>query len=342
MHEQALKHCEKRIKEYERRQQKMQQVELKAVNNRTSSVLAEWRHRLWSGSQGNLTKTTTNGHSMGNHYATAGSRFSSITKSSTSAVQRKVQAIKATKQQSGNADDSTDDFKVCEIDTAGKRSVRSLQGVRRDSEIIYVGTFGSSGEVIKRGKIADIFEVDGEAEGEGSTGSDSESRISQFTSSSLSRSISQPDFSCHEIEEDDEEYTEDDELCETGEILLHRRTGLFDRPTMFGTMAFRQSVTAELSEMQPDASSSSGLYSSGPLCSLSVPLIAYISDIGCSSAASTGAHKPKLNKPRAELVFSESDSDLHDSSDEDAQDSVDNSSLQRFLSAWGLGEYYHL
>lgn len=63
--------------------------------------------------------------------------------------------------------------------------------------------------------------------------------------------------------------------------------------------------------------------------------------IGCSSAASTSAHKPKINKPRADLVFSESDS-IPDSSDEDTTDSVDNSSLQRFLSAWGLGEYCHL
>lgn len=64
--------------------------------------------------------------------------------------------------------------------------------------------------------------------------------------------------------------------------------------------------------------------------------------LGCSSAASTSIHKPKMNKPRADLVFSESDSDLPDSSDEDATDSTDNTSLQRFLSAWGLGEYYHL
>lgn len=260
MQEQSLKHCEKRIREYERRQQKMQQVELKAINNRASSVLAEWRQRLWSGSQGNLSKATSIGHGIGNHYATAGSKFSSFTKSASSAVQRKVHAIKVTKQSSGIDDGLTDDFKVCEIDPAGKKSVRSLQGVRRDSEIIYVGTFGSSGEVIKRGKIADIFEVDGEGdgEGEGSTGSDAESRISQYTSSSLSRSISQPDFSCHEIEEDDEEYAVDDDLCGTEEILLHRRSGLFDRPAMFGTMAFRQSVTAALSDIQPDASSSSG------------------------------------------------------------------------------------
>lgn len=254
MQDQALKHCEKRIKEYERRQQKMQQVELKATNNRTSSVLAEWRHRLWSGSQGSLKKGA---FSSGNHYTTAGSKFSSMTKSTqSSSVQRRVQAIKSTKQAMSGTE-AAGDFKVCEIDPAGKRSVRSLQGVRRDSEIIYVGTFGSSGEVIKRGKIADVFEVTGEAEGDGS--SDSESRSSQYTSSSITRSMSHPDFSCHEMDEEDDEdeFTVDDELSEAEEILLHRRTGLFDRP-MFGAMAFRQSVSAALSELQPETSSSSG------------------------------------------------------------------------------------
>ena len=42
------------------------------------------------------------------------------------------------------------------------------------------------------------------------------------------------------------------------------------------------------------------------------------------------------------MVFSESDSDLIDSSDEDIIQSVDNSSLQRFLTAWGLEDHYHL
>lgn len=255
MQDQALKHYEKRIKEYERRQQKMQQVELKAANNRTSSVLAEWRHRLWSGSQGSLKKTTFNGPNPGNLYSTTGSRFSSLTKSSQSAVQRKVHAIKTTKQ-NANGDAATGDFKIGEIDPAGKRSVRSLQGVRRDSEVIYVGTFSSSGEVIKRGKIADVFEVEGEDEGEGEGSSDSESRSSRCTSSSMARSMSQPDFTCHDVEEDDDEY-DDGEASETEEILLHRRTGLFDRP-MFGTLAFKQSVSAALSELQPDTSSSSG------------------------------------------------------------------------------------
>lgn len=258
MQDQALKHCDKRIKEYERRQQKMQQVELKAANNRTSSVLAEWRHRLWSGSQGSLKKGAFNGQGNGNHYTTTGGKFSSMTKTAqSSSVQRKVQAIKSNKQAMCGTDTGGSDFKVCEIDPAGKRSVRSLQGVRRDSEIIYVGTFGSSGEVIKRGKIADVFEVSGETEGDGS--SDSESRSSHCTSSSMTRSMSHPDFSCHEMDEedDDDEYTVDDELSEAEEILLHRRTGLFDRP-MFGTMAFRQSVSAALSELHPETSSSSG------------------------------------------------------------------------------------
>lgn len=262
MQELALKHVEKRIKEYERRQQKMQQVELKAANNRTSSVLAEWRQRLWSGSQGNLKKTTLGGPTPGNLYTTTGGKFSSFTKSSTqSSVQRKVQAIKSIKQAT-DSDSASSDFKIGEIDLAGKRSVRSLQGVRRDSEVIYVGTFSSSGEVIKRGKIADVFEVEGEGEGEGEGSSDSDSRSSRCTSGSMARSLSQPDFTCHIVDDDDDEDEDDEfgndgEISEGEEILVHRRTRLFDRP-MFGTLAFGQSVSAALSELQPDASSSSG------------------------------------------------------------------------------------
>lgn len=46
----------------------------------------------------------------------------------------------------------------------GHRSVRSLTGLRRDSEVMYVGTFSNSGPH-QRGKIADVFAVeDDEAE----------------------------------------------------------------------------------------------------------------------------------------------------------------------------------
>lgn len=276
--EQAEKHCDKRIKEYTKRQQKLEQNmsdDLRATMFRPPTVLSDWKQRLWSSSQGNLKNavqrehleqqaTLKNIHSL---YASHGQRFSSLTggtiaKAAQSSVQRRAQAMKNARQMPSSISrhSMADDFKIGEVGPAGKRSVRSLQGFRRDSEVIYVGTFSSSGEIIKRGKIADVFDVDAEAdagtEADTDTYSDGESRSSRGTNSSLGRSLSQPDFICNEIEEEEAEDDADDELNE--DVLLHRRSGLFDRP-MFGTLAFRQSVTAALSELQPDTSSSSGL-----------------------------------------------------------------------------------
>lgn len=41
----------------------------------------------------------------------------------------------------------------------GHRSIRSLTGLRRDSEVMYVGTFSNTAPH-QRGKIADVFAVE--------------------------------------------------------------------------------------------------------------------------------------------------------------------------------------
>lgn len=215
--DQAEKQCEKRIKEYAKRQQKIEQaIDVKPMPHRPSTVLADLKHKLWSSSQGNLKQIPKEQTSIAN-----GTKFSTLVGGTISAprgpVQRKAQAIRAKLTQGAP---QADEFKIAEIDQNGKRSVRSLQGVRRDSEVIYVGTYSSNGDLGKRGKIADVFDMDETSE------------MGEFNSASeayktLSRSVSQPDFLSR---------NDDDEISE--EVMMQRPSGLFDRP-MLGSLAFR-------------------------------------------------------------------------------------------------------
>ncbi|CAG2069459.1 unnamed protein product, partial [Timema podura] len=91
---------------------------------------------------------------------------------------------------------------LCRQIEDGKRSLRSLTGLRRDSEIIYVGTYDTAGGG-KRGKIADVFETNGE----------------------LNRSVSEPDF----LHNPDSGFSD--------EVLLHEPASMFDRPG-FGSVVF--------------------------------------------------------------------------------------------------------
>lgn len=186
----------------------------------STTVLGDWKQRLWSTSQGNL-------KSLGNAKETLttanGTKFSTLVGGTISGnhgtVQRRVQASKARQMQPGGAD-----FKVREIEASGKRSVSSLQGLQRDSEVLYVGTFSSNVDIGRRGKIADVFDV--EEEGQVSDGEE-QSEASTRAGGTISRSFSQPDFLAGGM---------NDEVSE--EVMLQRPSGLFDRP-MLGSLAFR-------------------------------------------------------------------------------------------------------
>ena len=98
------------------------------------------------------------------------------------AVQKKAQALKM-KQQMEN------DFKIGEIEASGKRSIRSIQGLRRDNEILYVGTYdGTNDDSGKRGKLTNVFDVNSPVD------LDNLSEEAGEKYGTLSRSISQPDF----------------------------------------------------------------------------------------------------------------------------------------------------
>ncbi|XP_037039366.1 Usher syndrome type-1G protein homolog [Bradysia coprophila] len=299
--ENAEKQCEKRTKEYAKKQQKLDQTQendVRPMPHRPSTVLADWKHRLWSTSQGNLKQTQRE------QITANGTKFSALvggTIAGRGAVERKANAIKA-KQNSL----LQTDFKVGEIEPSGKRSVRSLQGVRRDSEVIYVGTFSANGDIGKRGKIADVFEVEDNEIG-GEIENETEKKRANGTYGTMARSFSQPDL----LEANEGEVSE--------EVILQRPSGLFDRP-MLGSLAFRRSVTAALSDLNADSSS-----------------------VGSSNTSTHKEHiKPRSFKPRTHLVVSDSESDDDDGST-DADEQEDGlTPLERFLTAWGLEEHIHI
>lgn len=227
MKEHAQKYSDKKAKQYSKKQQKFEQeVEIKPMPHRPSTGLAALKQKLLrTGSHGNLNNNQQQNGSappIRRDTLTVGSQnFSSIVGGTLSgaprgAVQRKAQLAQRAKQQQQMVDENVSDFKVGEVEPGGGRSVRSLQGVRRDSEVLYVGTFSSNNGTGKRGKIADVFEVDNmenENEDDDSNGP-------------LPRTLSQPNFFGA---------VEDDDLRE--QVMLQRPSGLFDRP-LLGSLAF--------------------------------------------------------------------------------------------------------
>lgn len=98
-------------------------------------------------------------------------------------------------------------MQISEIED-GKRSVRSIKGYRRDSEVMYGGTMENS----KRTLLEGIF-------------NESDAEL-QSTTGTLTRSISQPDFM--------------QELNNNSETIQQERAGIFVRPGI-GSLAFRYS-----------------------------------------------------------------------------------------------------
>ncbi|XP_042227960.1 Usher syndrome type-1G protein homolog [Homarus americanus] len=116
------------------------------------------------------------------------------------------------------------DFKVREVESDGKRSVRNLSGLRRDSEIMFVpGGSLSSTNNGKRGKISDVFD----------SSDDNRERP-------IHRTLSQPDFIFDGSDQPN----------------MQSRGSLFARPG-FGSVAFRSnSITATLSSLGTSGSDS--------------------------------------------------------------------------------------
>lgn len=197
--EKAKKHSEKRIKEFLKRQQKSEeQQEVERTN-----MLKTMKHKFWTGSHGNLSKLKDTNVQSKDTFSTLVGGGTLVQRS---AAQRKIQALKQSRQANANQGD----FKIGEVENGG-RTVRSIEGVRRDSEVLYVGTFQNAAND-KRGKIADVFEYDSNSiEGE---------RKSNSRMGTLSRCLSQPDF--HASGAIGSDIAED--------IKNQRPSGIFQRP----------------------------------------------------------------------------------------------------------------
>lgn len=203
--ERAKKHSEKRIKEFVKRQQKHDEQQKEPDK---STMLKSMKDKFLTRSHGNLSKLKDSSSLQSKD------TFSTLVGSGTvvqrGAAQRRIQALKQTRQANANSGD----FKIGQLEDGG-RTVRSIEGVQRDSEVLYVGTFQNSGNE-KRGKLLDVFEYE-------TSSIDGDKRSRQGT---LSRCLSQPDFLASGAI--------GSELAD--DVKNQRPTGLFDRPGL-GTLA---------------------------------------------------------------------------------------------------------
>ncbi|XP_030557757.1 Usher syndrome type-1G protein [Drosophila novamexicana] len=332
----AEKECEKRVKEYMKRQQQHRDLQPSSrqtlvSSSKSSNMLSTLKQKIWS-SQGNLNKAPRE-QSASAHQpqqpSRVGAKFSDLVgggggggSSSSSGgstiasrmgtVQKKPPGKPQHASACPHAAPSDGGFKVRELEPDGKRTITSLTGLQRDSEVLYVGTFSSTEDGNgKRGKIADVFELDADG-GERDTG-----RLGY--SAALSRSFSQPDIL------GDAQLAQ--ELSE--ELVLQRPIGLFDRPTMLGSIAFRRSVTAALSQLQLQTDGGDSMSSS---------TMRNASSSGNNNKSRSGGNKARLYLNLSDDSDSEGAGEDVYSEDEDEQE-VSASALQRFLTVWALDEY---
>lgn len=216
--EKAKKDAEKRIKDYNKRQAKAdaqaQKYQKRSMNdyNKSSSMINTLKLRIKSGSMSNLSATTATAPRNSFSAIISGGTLSGF-KGVTGTVQRKILANK------NKLATNDDDFKISEIED-GKRSVRSLTGLKRDSEVMYGGTL----ENPRRGRLDNVFN-----ENDYMTSATSETDTAPTVSngSVLKRSMSQPDFM---------------QQLDDGNSLQQEPASIFVRPGI-GSFAFRKSIT---------------------------------------------------------------------------------------------------
>lgn len=256
----AEKKYEKLLKKYAKQSQKLDEANdgLSATQSKgTNSKLSSITQKLWKGTiKGGSHSNGQNGVTTTSHvlYTPQANNFSSFVngtptvgaqsggntlkgfKGTMSMVKRQSAAVKMNKQRQQQLSNpfNNDDFKIGEIEPeSGKRSVRSIQGLRRDSEVLYVGTFQHNPDAGKRGAIGNLFEdldndeAVNEEDGELDGGASAEFAV-QFANgkkfSTISRSLSQPNFmrdngSAHDANLNDE-------------VMLQRPSGIFNRPSL--------------------------------------------------------------------------------------------------------------
>ncbi|XP_018326475.1 Usher syndrome type-1G protein homolog [Agrilus planipennis] len=269
--EKAKKDAEKKIKEFNKRQAKAdaqaQKYQKKVIGDYKPSVMNTLKMRIKSSSVSNLSAP-----------ASTVPRFSTMVSGGTVTSHKGVSGTVQRKILSKNRYASTDDdFKISEIED-GKRSVRSIRGVRRDSEVMYGGTIDPP----RRGLLENVFN-----EADYATNENKEP-------TNLTRSVSQPDF----VQE-----------LNNNENIHQEQSSIFNRAGL-GSLAFRKSINSTLQTFQMN----DGLTED-------------------SSIGSAGS----LAFRQKQFPNNSFDDDLSDP--ESSEDENPYNALERFLTAWGLGEY---
>ncbi|XP_012226682.2 pre-mRNA splicing regulator USH1G isoform X2 [Linepithema humile] len=212
LREKAEKDAEKRLKEYMKKQKiaetRAEKEQKKLIKDRVKSDF-DAMNELNSQRPGVLTFRGRMKPSP-----TFSDIVGTTTKRHGSTVCRKALAKKA-----------INDFKVVEVEVNGKKSVRSLTGVRRDSEVMYVGTYDTQPQHIgRRGKISDVWNT-------------------------LSKSQSTPDLLGERIYDEEEEDREEENLNVAKDTtFLQEPASIFNRPG-FGSVAFRRAITSTLDNL---------------------------------------------------------------------------------------------
>ncbi|CAL7946772.1 unnamed protein product [Xylocopa violacea] len=207
LREKAEKDAEKRLKEYMKKQKmaevKIEKEQKKQSKDRTKFDLATVNE---TGILPHKTSMLTFKGRM-KPSPTFSDIVGTTAKKHGSAVCRKALAKKA-----------VDDFKVVEIEVNGKKSIRSLTGLRRDSEVMYVGTYETQAQQIgRRGRISDVW-------------------------GTLSKAQSTPDLLGDRTFDDVEESGGDEINGIRDNVLLQEPASIFNRPG-FGSVAFRRAIT---------------------------------------------------------------------------------------------------
>lgn len=211
MKEKAKKAAEKRIKEFVKRQQKTEREDKKPQR---SSMLGL---RKVFGSHGNLSTLSDNKSQDIKYSELVGSNAGTLVPRG--AAERKKDQLKMYRK--GRAD-----FKIGEREN-GSRTLRNIEGLARDSEVLYVGTFtnNNNNSMDKRGRIADVFPPFSNSGRSSRMDDDDYENNNSIKRSTISAWRSQPDLSVSshaDIAED---------------MKNQRPMGLFDRQMLGGALS---------------------------------------------------------------------------------------------------------
>ncbi|KAK8735302.1 hypothetical protein OTU49_005611 [Cherax quadricarinatus] len=251
LQDRALKDAEKRQKEFDKIQRKAdkkreeenaklqkERQKIEKVDERPQGKNKGIMNTISRGSIALFSGPRRDSHTIYNNTYNS-PKFSDLTTTNNNNAKKSVGVIqkKISKKKVLDEIKTSNNFKVREVESDGKNSVRNLSGLRRDSEIMFVpgGSLSSTNSEStgygKRGKLTDVFET-----------SDSEDG-----GRPMQRTLSQPDFIF-------------DGMVQPS---MQPRGSLFARPG-FGSVAFRSnSITATLSSLATSGSESPKPLSAG-------------------------------------------------------------------------------